>query len=81
MIVLAHRRVRLAVVGLAIAVAGAVCSGLVWFGGETAAAESPVSPTLVRSTYDARAPTSSPSRSCWSPSASAWSSSGRSWGR
>ena len=40
--------------GLAIAVAGAVCLGLVWFGGETAAAaESPVSPTLVRSTYDA----------------------------
>ena len=52
---LAHRRARaLAVVGLAIAVAGAVCLGLVWFGGETAAAaESPVSPTLVRSTYDA----------------------------
>ena len=31
-----------------------MCLGLVWFGGETAAAaESPVSPTLVRSTYDA----------------------------
>jgi len=54
-IVLAHRRARaLAVVGMAVAVAGAVCLGLVWFGGETAAAaESPVSPTLVRSTYDA----------------------------
>lgn len=54
-VVLAHRRARaLAVVGLAIAIAGAVCLGLVWFGGEfAAAAESPVSPTLVRSTYDA----------------------------
>jgi hypothetical protein len=54
-IVLAHRRARaLAVVGLAIAAAGAACLGLVWFGGEMAvAAESPVSPTLVRSTYDA----------------------------
>jgi hypothetical protein len=54
-IVLAHRRARaLAVVGLAITVAGAVCLGLVWFGGEfAAAAESPVSSTLVRSTYDA----------------------------
>ena len=54
-IVLAHRRARaLSVVGMAIAVAGAACLGLVWFGGETAAAaESPVSPTLVRSTYDA----------------------------
>ena len=41
-------------IGLAIAIAGAVCLGLVWFGGEfAAAAESPVSPTLVRSTYDA----------------------------
>ena len=54
-IVLAHRRARaLAVVGLAITVAGAVCLGLVWFGGEfAAAAESAVSSTLVRSTYDA----------------------------
>ena len=54
-IVIAHRRARaLAVVGMAIAVAGAVCLGLVWFGGETAAAaESPVSPTLVHATYDA----------------------------
>ena len=82
-IVIAHRRARaLSVVGLAIAVAGAVCLGLVWFGGETAAAASHRSAPRSSARPTTRsAPTWSPSRSCWSPSASGWSSSERFCGR
>ena len=54
-IVVAHRRGRaLQVVGLAIALAGAACLGVVWLGGlAVAAAQSPISPQLVQSTYGA----------------------------
>jgi hypothetical protein len=54
-VVVAHRRGRaLQVVGLAITLAGAACLLVVWLGGlAVAAAESPISPQLVQSTYGA----------------------------
>ena len=54
-VVVAHRRGRaLQVVGLAVAVAGVACLLVVWLGGlAVAAAESPISPQLVQSTYQA----------------------------
>jgi hypothetical protein len=54
-VVVAHRRGRaLQVVGVAITLAGAACLGVVWLGGvAVAAAESPISPQLVQSTYRA----------------------------
>ena len=54
-VVVAHRRGRaLQVVGLAITLAGAACLLVVWLGGlAVAAAESPISPQLVQSTYEA----------------------------
>ena len=54
-VVVAHRRGRaLQVVGLAVALAGAACLLVVWLGGlAVAAAESPISPQLVQSTYEA----------------------------
>lgn len=54
-IVVAHRRGRaLQVVGLAIALAGAACLGVVWLGGlAVTGADSPISPELVQATYRA----------------------------
>jgi hypothetical protein len=54
-VVVAHRRGRaLQVVGLAITLAGVACLLVVWLGGlAVAAAESPISPQLVQSTYRA----------------------------
>jgi hypothetical protein len=54
-VVVAHRRGRaLQVVGLAITLAGAACLLVVWLGGlAVASADSPISPQLVQSTYEA----------------------------